>query len=88
MLQNYFPTGEKISKFKEILILNVKSNTVKRVTNNEWEDRSPVFSPDGTKIAFKSARHHEIVHGSELFLVNLDGTEEVRLTPLSQTLNI
>lgn len=76
----HLPTGEEISKFLEIFVLDVKSGKTTRITNNEWEEHHPVFSPDGTKIAFKSARHSEIVHGSEIFVINLDGTDEARLT--------
>jgi len=80
-VSNYLPSGEKISKFEEILVYDVQTGTISRVTNNEWEDAQPVFSPDGTKIAFKSARHKIISHGAEIFVINLDGTGEARLTP-------
>lgn len=78
---NYLPTGEKISEFEEILIYDVQTKQVSRVTNNAWRDADPVFSPDGTRIAFLSARHMEIGHGSEIFVINLDGAGETRLTP-------
>lgn len=73
--------GKRVSEHMEIFVLDIDSGKASRVTNNLWEDRNPVFSPDGTKVVFKSARHHEIVHGSELFVINLDGTGEARLTP-------
>jgi len=78
---NYLPTGEKINKFSKIFVLDLKTMQNIQVTKKGWEDRRPVFSPDGTKIAFESYRHREIAHGSELFVINIDGTGEARLTP-------
>lgn len=78
---NYLPSGEKISEFEEILIYDVKSQQINRVTNNHWNDMDPVFSPDGSQIAYKSTRHKDIAYGGEIFVINLYGTGEARVTP-------
>lgn len=74
------PSGKKI-KFLDIFVLDITTGEAARVTNNNWEEHSPVFSPDGKQIAYFSARHRVISHGAEIFVVNIDGTGEARLTP-------
>lgn len=78
---NVLPSGEKSGNFREIFVLNFKDEKTNRLTNNNWEEHSPTFSPDGKQVAFSSTRHREVAHGSEIFAVNLDGAAEARLTP-------
>jgi hypothetical protein len=47
-----------------------------RLTNNSSNDSSPVWSPDGTKIAFVSNRDGNL----EIYVMNSDGTSQTRLT--------
>jgi len=77
------PTGQaKIAQYSELFVLDLDTMQTDRITNNQWEDRFPVFSPEGKQIAFKSARHNvDFVQGAELFVINIDGTGEARLTP-------
>jgi len=78
------PNGQRAGKHDEIFVFDLKTSQTTRVTNNLWNDRNPVFSPDGIKIAFESARHVSTTHGSEIFVINIDGTGEARLTPPQQ----
>ncbi|MCH7903231.1 MAG: PD40 domain-containing protein [Armatimonadetes bacterium] len=48
----------------------------KRLTNNKAYDGSPVFSRDGSKIAFVSNRDGS----NEIYVMNADGTAQTRLT--------
>lgn len=80
-VSRHAPTGQRVSEFDEIFVLDLKSGQTIQITHNRWADRCPVFSPDGKKLAFQSARHREIAHGAEFFVINLDGTGEARLTP-------
>lgn len=50
--------------------------TFTRLTDNKYEDYYPVFSPDGSKIAFLSTRTGH----TEIFVMNSDGTNVVQLT--------
>ncbi len=53
-----------------------------QVTDGEFQDSRPRFSPDGSQIAFVSSRHDDwdIVPADDLFLVSADGGEPARLT--------
>ncbi len=69
----------------EIYLLDCVKNNILRLTNNEYTDSYPVFSPDGSKIAFESDRDY--FAGEEIYLMDADGKNQVRLTytnPLSR----
>lgn len=78
----WFPTGA------EILLVDVNTSEVTNLTNtlgvDTREEYQPVFSPDGTKIAFGSAGHVTCVDGvrvteyqaTNLYIMNVDGSNE------------
>ncbi|MBS1249167.1 MAG: hypothetical protein MAG431_00740 [Chloroflexi bacterium] len=51
-----------------------------RLTDSPWEDNDPEWSPDGTKIAFKSTRYTEQAGREEIYVMNQDGSNPRRLT--------
>jgi Tol biopolymer transport system component len=55
-----------------------------RLTNNAAFDVAPTFSPDGSKIAFSSARDDDYNDGNffnfEIYVMNADGSGQTRLT--------
>ena len=62
----------------EIYVMDPDGSHVRRVTNHPAFDNYPVFSPDGTQMAFQSNREDERV---EIYLQNLnDETPPKRLT--------
>ncbi|MBM4428000.1 MAG: hypothetical protein FJ031_12300 [Chloroflexi bacterium] len=46
----------KDSEFSNLWLLNVQSKTTTQLTNGDWTDNSPVWSPDGSSIVFLSTR--------------------------------
>ncbi len=69
----------------EIYVMNADGSSQTRLTNNAAFDFDPAWSPDGTRIAFTSTRDFpgitgNIANGFELYVMNADGTNPVRLT--------
>ncbi len=60
----------------EIYIMDVNGTNVRRLTFSDGVDTEPVFSPDGTKIAFASSRSGNL----DIWVMNVDGTGLVKLT--------
>jgi len=61
----------------ELYTVNADGTGLKQITNNEVDDWSGVYSPDGTKIAFDAK--HGTAPG-DIFVVNADGTGLKNLT--------
>ena len=62
----------------EIYVVNVVDGTVRQLTDNEYGDYAPAWSPDGTRIAFHSSREADY----EIFVMDPDGSNQVQLTNL------
>lgn len=59
----------------QLYTMNVNGSSVTQITSNAVNHDSPVYSPDGTKIAFRRGGSP-----AELYIVNIDGTNEVAVT--------
>lgn len=69
----------------EIYLMGSDGKNLRRLTHNQARDEGPVFAPDGRTFAFTSTRDdsiHEHLEDltREIYLGNLDGNEEKRLT--------
>ena len=60
----------------EIYVVHVEDGTLQQLTDNEYGDLNPVWSPDGTRIAFYSDRGKNY----DIFVVDADGSNELQLT--------
>jgi Tol biopolymer transport system component len=69
----YGTEGKKLSTYE---IIAWAAGNEYNLTNNDLNETQPVYSPDGSKIAFESDR----AGGSEIFVMNADGTNPTNLT--------
>jgi hypothetical protein len=60
----------------EIYVVNANGTGVQRLTTHAASDLEPAWSPDGTKIAFRSDRDG----ADEIYIMNTDGSNPERLT--------
>jgi Tol biopolymer transport system component len=60
----------------EIYAVNSDGTGLTNLTKNKGADDSPAWSPDGSKLAFRSYRDGN----SEIYVMNADGTGQARLT--------
>ena len=65
---------------RELYVANADGTGVRRLTRNEADDHSPVFAPDGERIAFVSDRSNRGEHENEIYVIELRGGELQRLT--------
>ena len=61
----------------EIYVMNADGTGLTNLTNNAAGDWIPVWSPDGSQIAFASGRDGI---STEIYVMNADGTSQTRLT--------
>ena len=59
----------------DIFTINIDGNNLKNLTQNNFFDKNPVWSPDGQKIAFLTNRDG----GSTCYIMNSDGSNQKRL---------
>jgi dipeptidyl aminopeptidase/acylaminoacyl peptidase len=64
----------------DIWLLSSDGETLKQLTTHNSSDSSPIWSPCSKFIAFTSNRDE---HGSQIYIINVEGGEATRLTNIS-----
>ena len=65
---------------EELYLMNADGTGIVQLTSNDVFDSAPAFSPDGTKLAFESARDSGDALVLDIYVMNVDGTGVRRLT--------
>jgi Tol biopolymer transport system component len=76
-----FVTNRGTDSRTTIYVMNADGSNPQRLTTAgaDWSESRPVWSPDGTRIAFVS-NHDFPVDNTEIYAMNADGTGETRIT--------
>lgn len=70
------PVGARQGFYGNIVILNLDTGEESLLTDNEFSNVSPVWSPDSSQIAFTSDRDGE----NEVYVMDADGSNLIQLT--------
>ena len=62
----------------DVYVINSDGTGRHRLTHNPWQDREPVFAPDGTEIVFTSTRDRGLL---SVWVMNADGTGARAISP-------
>jgi len=63
----------------DVYVIGVTGKGLRKLTTDPAIDRYPAWSPDGRHITFSSKRGG----GTELFVMNVDGSSQTRLTDVA-----
>jgi dipeptidyl aminopeptidase/acylaminoacyl peptidase len=68
---------------RHLFVVDAASGDTRQLTDGDWDDIQPAWSPDGMRVAFVSARHEdrEFDRALDLWVIDADGGEPKRLTP-------
>jgi|GEM_PF-2780421 len=66
----------------ELYTLNADGTHLQQLTNNEFRDTNPIWSPDNKLIAFNSVRYNSLNH-NDIFVIPANGGRETNLTKTS-----
>ena len=71
----YDSVGWRGEMYRHLFLVDVASSEERQLTNGSWDDMAPVWSPDGSQIAFVSGRRpdHDTRWRSEAYVVSTKG---------------
>lgn len=75
-----FDTSRDVDDHGEIYSMNIDGSGQTRLTNHTAIDRHPVYSPDGSRIAFQSDRDNLANGRSDIYVMDADGSNVQRRT--------
>jgi Tol biopolymer transport system component len=70
--------GDGCHEDHELYVMNADGSGLLRLTDDEYYEQDPSWSPDGSQIAFSASNQSD--YAWEVFVVNADGTDLRRLT--------
>jgi dipeptidyl aminopeptidase/acylaminoacyl peptidase len=75
--------GFTYDRRRHLFVVDAESGEARQLTDGDWDDIQPAWSPDGAQIAFVSARHAERDYdrAADIFVVDVTDGEPRQITP-------
>jgi dipeptidyl aminopeptidase/acylaminoacyl peptidase len=79
----YNGEGFTYDRRRHLFVIDAASGETRQLTQGDWDDTQPAWSPDSHRLVFVSARHAERDYdrAADIFVVDAKGGEPVRVTP-------
>ena len=75
-----FNTKDQRTRLGGLFIMDLQNKQTTAVTDGTMSDRKPVWSPDGTKLAFLRSSRLSSSSPPDVYVINTDGTGLVKIT--------
>lgn len=73
--------SDRDTRYQNLQLVNADGSNLQVLKKTERNDWNPAWAPDGGHIVFQSDRDHpDVSNGFEIYIIDLDGLSEVRLT--------
>jgi dipeptidyl aminopeptidase/acylaminoacyl peptidase len=78
----YNGDGFTFDRRRHLFVVDVATGETKQVTDGEFHDTQPAWSPDGRRIAFVSSRHEgwDLDRVQDIYVIDSDGGTPTRVT--------
>ena len=63
----------------DIVVVDIVDGEVHRLTSDTFDEQHPIWSPDGSQIAFESDRDRSAIGVMDIFVMNADGSKARRV---------
>jgi dipeptidyl aminopeptidase/acylaminoacyl peptidase len=75
--------GFTYDRRRHLFVIDAASGETRQLTQGDWDDTQPAWSPDSRRLAFVSARHpdRDHDHAVDIFVADADGGAPVQVTP-------
>ena len=79
----YNGEGFTYDRRRHLFVIDAANGETRQLTQGDWDDTQPAWSPDSRRLAFVSARHadRDYDRAADIFVVDAEGGEPVRVTP-------
>jgi dipeptidyl aminopeptidase/acylaminoacyl peptidase len=79
----YNGEGFTYDRRRHLFVIDAASGETRQLTQGDWDDTQPAWSPDSRRLAFVSARHtdRDYDRATDIFVVDAEGGEPVWVTP-------
>src|SRR5437870_990354 len=75
--------GFTYDRRRHLFVIDAARGETRQLTQGDWDDTQPAWSPDSRRLVFVSARHpdRDYDRATDIFVVDAEGGEPIQVTP-------